>query len=377
MRKPHTFLVVFVFAIVISGCKRIPVTSDVDGMRASPSVTAAMQEITAVPSLPADFQVELSPTPNFEKVWVPNFSRDHSIWILDEDQPYPYELPFYVGAFFDYSPVNHRLLLALNFPDSADPSLGKYGGSDLSIVNLDDGDVETLISADIREALWFPDGDAFAYILATDQTFELHRRSFDGLDQILAKEVAFKWSIAPSGQAVAFTRESGYDFDVAPGLYVVDLETGEERMLSDVDLHGWGSVNDQPSWSPDSDEIILSYWAGPDEPRLIMARADGTMTYDIGLSPELGNEWWATVKAPNIVWHPDGDHLVVAAQIAYELDGSDALVFYRLDRNRRMLVEGQFITEIMDFENLIGWAKPGISVWVFVGGEGIAEVVLP
>jgi hypothetical protein len=377
MRKTQTIIMVIVIATVISGCREIPVTADVDGMRASTSPTIAMRATTAVSSQAADFLFELTPAPNFDRVWVPYFNRGNSIWILDEGQPYAYELPFHVGDFYDYNPVNHCLLLARKFPDHGDPASGKIAVSDLTMANLVDGDVETLISDDVRAALWFPDGETFAYILATDQTFELHRRSFDGVDQILVKDVAFKWSIAPSGQAVAFTRESGYGLVATPGLYVIDLETGEERMLSDVDVQGWGSINDQPFWSPDSEEMIFSHWAGPDEPRLILARADGTMSYDIELSPEIENEWWATVRTPNIIWHPDGEHLVVASEIAYEFDGPDALVFYRLDRDRRMLVEGKYFAQITDFEDLIGWAKPGISVWVFFHSKGIVEVFLP
>ncbi len=378
MQKPQAAFFPFILAIGLSSCSTATHLQAVGESRERVSEAPVAETEKPTSFHPTETEIVPIPTPNWDNLWAPSsFPGDH-VLILEENQPYSYELPFYMGKFYDYSPVNHCILFAIDFPNhGAGPGLVGVAVSDLSIAILDDGVVETLILDDVVEALWFPDGNAFAYILATDQTYELHWRSFDGVDQIVAKDVASTWSIAPSGQAVAFTRESGYDIEITPGLYIVDLDTGEEWMLADVDLQGWGSVNDRPFWSPDSSEVILSYWAGPEEARLILARVDGTASFDLVLSPQLENEWWATIRIPNIVWYPDGEHLVGASAIIYELDGPDALVYYRIDRDTNTLVEGKLLAKVSDYEDLIGWAEPGVSVWAFVVGEGFTEVFVP
>ncbi len=376
MHKHQVAFLPFILAIGLSSCTTAAPSQAVGESREMVSGVPTAERETPTSFHPTETEIVPTPTPDWDKLWVPSSFPGEHVLILEVNQPYSYELPFQIGKFYDYSPVNHCILFAIDFPDhGAGPR--PVSVSDLTISDLDNGQIDTLIVDDIVEALWFPDGETFAYIQATDQTYELHRRSFDGIDQILAKDVTFKWSIAPSGQAVAFTRESGYEIDIAPGLYIVDLDSGEERMVADVDLQGAGSVTDRPFWSPDSSEVILSYWAGPEEPRLILARVDGTASFDLVIDPKLVDEWWATIRIPKIVWYPDGDHLVGTSAIIYELDGPDALVYYRIDRNTNTLVDGKLLANVSDYENLIGWAEPGVSVWAFVIGVGLTEVFVP
>ncbi len=376
MRNSQIALYSFILILGLSSCSTAASTVAAVQTKVRVSDTPVTETEKPNSFQPTETENVSTPTPDWDKLWAPSsFPGDH-VMILDENKPYSVELPFHMGEFYDYSSVSHRMLFALDFPDrGAGP--GGVAVSDLTISNFDNGEIETLIADDIVEALWFPDGEAFAYIRATNQTYELHWRSLDGVDRILAEDVTFTWSIAPSGQAVAFTRESGYGMEITPGLYIVNLDTEEELLLAEVDLHGAGSVPDQPFWSPDSSEVILSDWAGPEENRLILARVDGTASFDLVLNPQLEDEWWSTIRIPNIVWYPDGDHLVGASTIIYEMDGPDALVYYRIDRDTYTLVEGKLLAELADYENLIGWAKPGISVWAFVVGEGLTEVFVP
>lgn len=296
------------------------------------------------------------------------------MFVLGEEEISIRILPLSMGEFYGYNPQKDEILMALEFPDQgAGP--GGVSVSDLSILNLESGSVETLLEDDVVKGLWSPDGDALAYILATGKTYELLWRTHDGVDRTLAYDVSFTWSIAPSSRVVAFTRESGYELDIEPGLYIVDVDSGEELMIADVDKHGTGSMTDQPYWSPDSSEVILSHWGGPDEPHLILAKADGSGSFDLILDEESAGEWWATIALTDIIWDVDGLHLLTLSSMASsEMGGPSPLVYYRLDRASHKLTDGILLAEV---DEMIGWATPGRSIWVLSYGGDATKVALP
>jgi hypothetical protein len=173
---------------------------------------------------------------------------------------------------------------------------------------------------------------------------------------------------------VAYTRESRYSLTRDPGLFVVRVADGVEIKVSDSDAQGYGSVSDQPLWSPDSAWVAMPLWATPD-PRLSLAHADGTGSLDLTIEPADAGEWWATAAIPNFLWYPDRDRLVAAPAASQgEMGGPSPLVIYDLDLDRGLLENGQMLAEI---NALIGWDVPGRSVWI-LSFEGVPErVVLP
>ncbi len=189
-------------------------------------------------------------------------------------------------------------------------------------------------------------------------------------------DVSFTWSLAPSGKAIAFTRESGYNLSAAPGLFAVTVPNGEEIQLSEADKGGVGSISDRPVWSPDSQEVIFSLWGGA-ETRVILARADGSQAFDLGIDPSAADAWWSGLQIPDLLWYPDGDHLLVNASAtnpdagAGGMGGPTALVVYRIDRGAQRLADGRLVGETM---GLIGWDVPGQSVWA-IGPGGQPEAV--
>jgi Tol biopolymer transport system component len=164
-------------------------------------------------------------------------------------------------------------------------------------LDLVSGESQTIIDEDlVAQGRWLPNGEDLAYILATPTTYELRLRRTSGEDLLLASDVSFAWSVSPSGKTIAFSRESGYETPGEPGLYVVDLETGEERQLSDIDKAGAGSLDDRPIWSPDNQFVFFSTWGTAPEAggkRLVAAAVDGSDSHDIEISTELSGEWWA------------------------------------------------------------------------------------
>jgi Tol biopolymer transport system component len=285
------------------------------------------------------------------------------------------KLPVSMGQYYGYATQTGRILMAQVFADhGAGP--GNAAVSDLSILDLQSGQVRQILSDNVVEAAWGPDGESFAYVLARPSTYELRWRSAEGQDSLLAKDVSFTWSLAPSGEAIAFTRESGYNLSAAPGLFVVTVPNAEEIHLSDADKGGAGSISDRPVWSPDSQEVIFSLWGGA-ETRLILARADGSQVFDLGVDPSAADVWWSGLQIPDLLWYPDGDQVLVSSSAtnpdngAGGMGGTTALVAYRLDRANHRLAEGRLVGDSM---GLIDWDVPGKSIWS-IGPGGLPDSV--
>ncbi len=339
----------------------------VDGSE-PPSTPIGVETASVTPAQP----VAAEPGP-VRTLYLPYASGGRQAWQLGPGEPLQVNLPVEVGAYYGFSPLTNRMLYAAAFSNhGAGPD--NIAVSDLAIYDLTAGTSETLFSDNVVEALWAPNGSDLAYILATPETYELRWRSESGEDRLLARDVTFNWSIAPSGEAVAYTRESRYSLTQDPGLFVVRVADGVEIKVSDSDAQGYGSVSDQPLWSPDSAWVAMPLWATPD-PRLSLAHADGTGSLDLTIEPADAGEWWATAAIPNFLWYPDRDRLVAAPAASQgEMGGPSPLVIYDLDLDRGLLENGQMLAEI---NALIGWDVPGRSVWI-LSFEGVPErVVLP
>ena len=330
----------------------------------SPAPPDASGPPTAVVTQPATPTVPAA----LNTVYAPYTSSSQQAWRLGPGEPVQFELPVPIGSFYGYSQATDRILFAQVFAThGAGP--GPISVSDLAILDLATGEVQVLLPDNVVEALWAPNGRDLAYIFATPSTFELHWRVSTGDDRILARDVTFNWAISPAGDAIAFTRESRYALTVEPGLYVVGVEDGVEVKVSDADAQGFGSISDQPIWSPDGVWVALPVWAS--EPmRVSLGRADGSSALDLQIDPALDSEWWATAALANFIWHPDGVHLVAApAASQNEMGGPVPIVVYTLDLEAGMLREGRLIAEV---GSLIGWDVPGRSVWV-TSVDGIPE----
>jgi hypothetical protein len=357
MRKSLTIIIISL-ALGFSSCSQTSLDQVVDEKHVS---TPAMLSPTDIPG-------------KSEILWARYQSSGDHVYVLGSEEISSRRLPVEMGLFYGYNSHRDEILMAQEFPDrGAGP--GGVSVSDLSILNLESGNTQTLTDDFVVKALWSPSGDALAYILATDTTYELHWRTLDGYDRIVSDDVSFTWSIAPSGKAVAFTRESGYELEIKPGLYVVDVDSGEERLIADIDKQGTGSIADQPYWSPDSREVILSHWGGPENPRLILAMADGSGSFDLSIDERSASEWWASNVITELIWDVDNQHVLVVSPVASsEMGEPSPLVYYRLDRDVHRLTDGILLAEV---NVLIGWAVPGSSVWVFSLGGEAKQVELP
>ncbi|MBK7893430.1 MAG: hypothetical protein IPJ90_00715 [Anaerolineaceae bacterium] len=190
----------------------------------------------------------------------------------------------------DYALATDRLI-AWQFAGGAGP--GNLAVGQLFIVNVATEEVE-IVADNVVSAGWAPNGLDFAYILATDETYELRWRTAAGEDKLLAVDVPHTLKVSPDGRFVAFTRESWYEVDGTPaGLYVVEIETGSETQVSPLDRAGYGGTGPfyKPNWTADSSQVFQFAYTNdgrsetPFETGYIWAAADGSFSH---LLPQTG-----------------------------------------------------------------------------------------
>jgi hypothetical protein len=316
----------------------------------------------AVPALPA-------------RLWMSYSGGGTEAWWLDGESATKVTLPITIGQYYDFSATTSRILYASHFSsEGAGPA--HLAVSDLWMADYPSGAAQAILPADtVVEALWAPDGQALAYILATPERYELHWRTLAGDDRLLATDLAPTWSVSPSGDRVAFTRESGYESVGPPGLYVVPAAGGAEVKLSDVDRHGSGGIGDRPDWSLDGSHVALSY-SDPSNGHLglIVAAADGSATADLTFGPSVAPEIVSGGMPASVLWHPDLRHLVALGGNYYGMGGPQDVVLFELDPALTTIVGGAAFGVSL---GVVDWAVPGTSIFHLDDSGGLAPLALP
>lgn len=337
------------------------------------TIVAATLQAAAPTSAPPTSTATATPPPQLTHLWTCFGCGGSQVWVLGAGAPYQTQLPVEMGEFYDYSPSSGKILFAQAWGDhGAGP--GNIAVSDLAILDPSSGLVEVVHPDNVVEAYWAPNGIDFAYIYVTPTQYELRWRTGAGADILLAINATFTFSVAPSGDRVAFARDSGYDVQLVPGLYAVGVGAPlAEWMLAPVDKEGTGSIEDQPYWSWDGSEVLFSDWGSGGAEDLVLANADGSSW--INLVPSPGLPSWASNIVDDLLWHPDGQHLLINPTTSLvSMGGPPPLVMVRLDRASGWLVDPLLLAEAGD---LIAWDVPGVSLWVSDEAGIPQRVMLP
>ena len=183
---------------------------------------------------------------------------------------------------------------------------------------------------------WSPDGQRIAVVVRGDG-YEFFVRTIrtDGSELTELGETASNPAWSPDGTRLAFIREG----DETRGLYTMDPDGGNERLLSVENLSHWNNRNNNLSWSPDGSEILVVP---------VVVRVDGSGSRVIAESDTPWGRGWAA-------WSPDGSRIA----FHYLSDNSD-IVLYTLARDGsdpRVLVRGdlkRLVAEHSDWRDVSG-----------------------
>lgn len=287
---------------------------------------------------------------------------------LQDGEATPLDLPVLrAGVIYDYSAQANQILYGSSFP-SGGGGPATLSVTDLYVWDLASGEATAIFTdEDVVRAVWAPDGEHFVYLRAAEDTYELRWRSLAGDDKLLATDVALAFNPSPSGAQVAFTRESNYDLNVMPGVYIVNVATGEERQVSTLDKAGAGSIDDRPWWSPDETYLFLNVQRDEETQGLYRILADGTSTVKLGFDAALSEEIWYGAQSFNPLWL-NPTQFVATAQVFREgtpLGGEPWVVRYQLNDSFDTVVGGTIVAE----GSVLGWHVPGESVWVYAEND--------
>lgn len=258
---------------------------------------------------------------------------------------------------YDYDPIGRLALFGSHFPtQGAGP--GGLAVTDLMVWDLGTGEARAVVEEErVVNAAWGP-GGTLAYIYATEATNELRWSPVEGEEGVLAGDVPHLFSVAPSGREVAFARESRYNLGGEPGLYIVAVDGGEERKVSDADRAGTGG-KDYIRWSPDEAWLLMPVSQG-----MLLAASDGSSSGMLQYDDPLSDEPWFDRLPSNVLWHPEGDRLVASVETGGPglPDPVEWLVLiFRLDLPNARILSAE---QVFDAGLLIGWDVIGESIWV-------------
>jgi hypothetical protein len=289
---------------------------------------------------------------------------DFSGWcLLGDGAALDVAAPVEKPQFFDYAPATNRALYGSHPYGEPTTGPGRLALTDLWSVDLSTNEAQPVVDEDvIVKAFWAPNGQDLVYLRATDVTYELRLRTASGEDTLLAVDVAPLFAVSPAGDRVAFAREPGRGVDVRSGLYVISITGGEERWIAEVDRSGGGSADDRPIWSPDGQTILLPVSSREGPTGMLRATAAGGSGI-IGFDEALADQPGYGELGAFLLWHPDSQSLIGTGMTGHPMtnDARWWVVRYRLDAARE-LVTGMVV--VAEDALLLGWDRPGESVWV-------------
>jgi hypothetical protein len=280
-----------------------PTSAPVVEVPATPTEAVVVEEPTPVPP-PAETgepePAEPAETPEAPPVTLPPGALNYTLgsiydesrgsWVLrgiahDGDGWVSAALPFpdgVDGMNAAYYPPIHQALVWVYTP-GAGAGVANMAAGPLLLVDFNTQTAAPLVPGSVLSAGWAPNGQGFAYIRATDTTYELVYRDPAGADRVLAGDVPRELSFDPTGQSIAFTRESRYNLGGAPGIYVVDIASGAERQVSAVDRAGMGGSDAawHIKWSPGGESLIMRAFAEGGSEQLAWAGAGGAWSHAV------------------------------------------------------------------------------------------------
>ncbi len=261
------------------------------------TIESAAIEHTAVPTptlQPPPSTATPAPATAFPDFIVGNYAFDQDLTTLRSlvqtsdgwevvDYSLPPNTPFLPGS-FDYQAEAGKLLYWIWPRDQGPERTHGAGPANLSAAQLSQlevttGETITLLPDNVVYARWLPEGQGYAYIFATENTYELRWQPATGEAKVLAIDVPIRFGVAPNGRYIAFTRLTDYELPGTPGVYLITRDTGEETVLYQEE-HTYNLLH----WTADSQQLFVSYGHSIAGSNYLWLAADGSFAYELPAS---------------------------------------------------------------------------------------------
>jgi TolB protein len=185
--------------------------------------------------LPSVSSGPLSPAWSPDGRWIA-FSMRGDIWKIPADGGQAIAITSGPAYYFEpaWSPDGSRIAL----------SYQSTGNLEIGIISADGGPVETIASnprVDVQPA-WSRDGKSLFFVSARAGRFQIFRRDFAN-NSDTPVTAGIQPIVSPDGKLVAYEQS---------GLRVLDLATGESRMVRDEETE----YRMEPSWTPDGQNLV-------------------------------------------------------------------------------------------------------------------------
>jgi Tol biopolymer transport system component len=199
-------------------------------------------------------------------------------------------------------------------------------------------------AADEKQPAFSPDGERIAF-RSERQPAGIYVMGATGESMRLVSEGGFHPSWSPDGREIVYSlagRDAPDVRNTKPSqLWVINVETGAKRLLSDDDAM-------QPAWSPHGSRV--AFWFMP----------TGVGRSDVATIPSAGGEPVVVTKDAttnwNPVWSPDGKYLYFAS------DKSGSMSFRRVrieEETGRVLSEPEAVGTPSKFSRHLGFSRDG------------------
>ena len=239
----------------------------------------------------------------------------------------------------------------------SDRAMRQAHGLHLYIMDSDGSDERSLVSSSLISArqppAWSPDGSRIAFAAIQSDPTELgyttryivHTVRPDGSDLTELGDAASSPAWSPDGTRIAFIREG----DETRGLYTMDPDGGDQRLLWSFDIDGNYWYNNL-SWSPDGSEILYGSasvdFSGPVP--VVVVGVDSS-------EPRVLGDRRSARGVGGAAWSPDG------SRVAFHNPSDDSdVVLHTTARDgsgERVLVRGNFerlVAEHSDWRDVSG-----------------------
>ena len=262
--------------------------------------------------------------------------------------------PSRYSMFWDY---NGSGTLAFASSPFQSTDSGKFSVSDFWVYDYHKDQSTLWLASNVGRVLWAPDTH-FSNRRAAIALFDPHIGDFSlvvstkpGEAEVVAEYASYAFSWGPEGRYLVYVRRAP-----PAGLYLVSVDGGHGRKVSDFAYRDGGWLFDEPLWVPGHEVLIVAEKG--DHPIRVVS-VDGNDEFNPATS------YGGMVLGPRpdvMLWSNEGNQLILSGESGFAVE----TWVHQFSEDLRIVMSSHLIAEA----TLKGWYQSGESVLV-LGRTGI------